>query len=953
MRNKTTELKHIASKYKVICITESCLSADHVADAEVSIPNFKMFREDRSDNSGFGGSVIFVHNSLNVSKLDWFEKSESLAVKINVSSGKILNVICVYRSPNLTKEENNKLLGQLDKVPFTSVQSENIIMVGDFNLPNVDWVNGIVLSPIDSIDQKMVMQNDYIEMFTTKGLHWYIEQEPTRCKLVGNKLQTAILDQIFSNNECIVGDVNLIAPLGKSDHACIEIETNLHSNLDYLNVKQRNWSKVTEHFVSEKGNNINWSYSSVSNSDVNAIWDELNTKIQSIIADVPETVLKVSRQGEPLEKLPWDSSRLVRKRKEKDRIWRAFDGKPCMETFQTALHKQSEYETVEYEEKLKHEQKIVENLKYNCKPLFRYLKSKSKTNKNVSTLKDEFGKLTESPAETAELLAHFFQSVHSQEEFGPLFENCYKSEVNNVMSDLTISEEGVRLLLSKLDVSKSMGPDDIHPKILKFLATNESFVNALTILFNMCLKDEKLPNIWKTATVVPLHKKGSIHLPSNYRPVSLTCILCKMFEKFIRTHMLDFLKDRIVNNQHGFVMGKSTLSNLLESIDAINEFLTEGNSADILYLDFSKAFDTVSHYRLLIKMKNLGISNNIINVVKDFLSNRSMRVKVGSSYSQSHNVPSGVPQGSVLGPLLFLIFINDLPDGIKSFLQLFADDVKLLVGPSMQDIVQADLDSLTDWEEIWKLKFNVDKCKVLHIGTNDTKYNYKLNNKGLDEIVEERDLGVVFNNFFNFSNHVLSIVSKANQKIGWTMRNILSRSAYVIMRVYKTLIRPHLEYCTQAWAPVARHGNWKLILKLEGVQRRVTRLIGDLKNLCYKERLEALGLTTLLERRMRGDLIETFKILNGFSKYGAQFFNISPRTGNLLSRQISKTKSTKQLDFFSNRVIHFWNKLPCHVKNSSSVNSFKNNLDKFRINGKKGGLQGHFWDLSDEIYNRI
>ena len=192
-----------------------------------------------------------------------------------------------------------------------------------------------------------------------------------------------------------------------------------------------------------------------------------------------------------------------------------------------------------------------------------------------------------------------------------------------------------------------------------------------------------------------------------------------------------------------------------------------------------------------------------------------------------------------------------------------------------------------------------------------------------------------------------------NQKIWWTIRNILSRSGYVITRVYKTLIRPHLEYCTQAWAPVARHGSWSLILKLESVQRKVTRLISDLKDLSYKERLESLGLTTLLERRMRVDLIETFKIINGISKYGKQFFNISERTGNLLSRQISKTKSTRQLDFFSNRVIKYWNKLPTDVKNSTSVNNFKNNLDKFRANGIVVGLQGNFWDLSDEIFKRV
>ena len=826
-------------------------------------------------------------------------------------------------------------------------------MVGDFNLPDVDWEKAIVCAPIDTVDQKMIMQSDYLDLFTTKGLHWHIENEPTRYKLVNNNIQNSLLDQVFSSNDSLIGDVILKAPLGKSDHVCIEIETNLASNIDFLSSNQKNWSKVNLDFVSARADNINWQYSSIEGLGVDAMWAELNTNIQSIIADVPEAVLKVSRNGEPLEKLPWDSSRLVRKRKEKDTVWRSFDGKPCMETFHTALSKQKEFEKVEYEEKVKYEKKIVGNLKYNCKPLFKYFKSKSKSRKNVSTLKTKSGSLTESPSETAEVLADFFHSVHSPEEHGPLPQKCYKNYTGNEMNELKITTEQVKVLLSKLNVGKSMGPDGIHPKILKYLSENEGFINALTTLFNNCIKNEKLPYIWKTATVIPLHKKGSIHLPNNYRPVSLTCILCKLFEKFIRNHILDFVKTKIVSKQHGFVQGKSTLSNLLESIDKIYEYLAEGNTADILYLDFSKAFDTVSHYRLITKMRNFGISGNIINIVKDFLSNRTMKVKVGNAFSQSRNITSGVPQGSVLGPLLFLIFINDLPDSIKSFVELFADDVKLLAGPSSQDVLQADLNNLTEWEEIWKLRFNVDKCKVLHVGSRNTSFDYKLNNETLVKITEERDLGVVFNNSFGFSNHISEIVSKANQKIGWTMRNIISREAYVITRVYKTLIRPHVEYCTQAWAPAAKHGNWKFILKLEGVQRRITHVISGLEDLSYKKSLEALGLTTLLERRMRGDLIETFKILKGLTHYGTNFFNISPRTGNLVAREISKTKSTKQLDFFSNRVIYFWNKLPSNVKNSTSVNSFKNNLDKFRKYGIINNLNGHFWDLSDEIFMRI
>lgn len=165
---------------------------------------------------------------------------------------------------------------------------------------------------------------------------------------------------------------------------------------------------------------------------------------------------------------------------------------------------------------------------------------------------------------------------------------------------------------------------------------------------------------------------------------------------------------------------------------------------------------------------------------------------------------------------------------------------------------------------------------------------------------------------------------------------------------YKALVRHNVEYCCQVWAPNARHGNWALILEIESVQRTFTRIIEGMTDLTYKQRLEKLNMTTLLERRMRGDLIETFKILNGFNNYGQNLFRRSSRTGNLTYRS-----DNTNIDFFSNRVIKYWNKLPEFVKNVNTVNGFKNALDKFRTNGINNQLQGHFWELSNEIFNRI
>ena len=428
------------------------------------------------------------------------------------------------------------------------------------------------------------------------------------------------------------------------------------------------------------------------------------------------------------------------------------------------------------------------------------------------------------------------------------------------MEGLEISPEQVKKLLLKLNENKSMGPDGLHPKLLKYLSENNNFVHSLTNLLKRCVVEECIPDIWKTAVVIPIHKKGSVHLPENYRPVSLTCILCKLYETILREHILSFVLGLITDKQHGFLSGRSCVSNLLETLDKANEYMADGNCVDLLYFDFSKAFDTVSHYRLLVKLEALGISDNVLNIIRNFLSNRTMKVRVGDAVSNSKPVTSGVPQGSVLGPILFLLFINDLPESILSMIKIFADDVKMIVNPLNLSETEMDLEELQMWERLWVLNFNVEKCKVLHIGRSNPLNPYKFLGEDLSTCEIEKDLGVIFNNRLNFQDHISAAISKAKSSLAWLLRNTLSRNAYVMKTAYKALVRHNVEYCCQVWAPNARHGNWALILEIESVQRTFTRIIEGMTDLTYKQRLEKLNMTTLLERRMRGDLIETFKI---------------------------------------------------------------------------------------------
>ena len=414
---------------------------------------------------------------------------------------------------------------------------------------------------------------------------------------------------------------------------------------------------------------------------------------------------------------------------------------------------------------------------------------------------------------------------------------------------------------------------------------------------------------------------------------------------------MNHVRTVISDKQHGFLPGRSCLSNLLEALDIIFDMIAEGETVDIFYLDFQKAFDTVPHYRLFVKLCSFGIHGKMLNVIRDFLCDRTFRVSVGDSKSENFCVSSGVPQGSVLGPLLFLLYINDLPDNIKNSVLLFADDLKMIARSSTFEINQQDINRLVSWQHKWLLQFNTkdNKCKVIHAGKNNPFNPYFMGDVQLPDVESEKDLGVSITRNLDFNTHISSCINKANSLIGWVTRTFVSREEDVMLKIYKSMVRSQIEYCVQLWSPLPAHGNWKLILDLENIQRRFTRMIDNVGMLPYKERLEKLGLTTLLERRARGDLIETFKILNGIAKYGKNLFKLS-RSGDKLVSRPGDQHGLKH-SFFPRRVIQYWNKLPSYVKSSKSVDSFKNNLAKFKRDHLRDS--GHYWELSNDIFNRI
>ncbi len=238
-----------------------------------------------------------------------------------------------------------------------------------------------------------------------------------------------------------------------------------------------------------------------------------------------------------------------------------------------------------------------------------------------------------------------------------------------------------------------------------------------------------IPEDWKTANVSPIFKKGNKQDPLNYRPVSLTSVPCKVMERIIKKAMVSHLEENnlLTSLQHGFRSGRSCLTQLLEYFEDLEDALDDGDSVDVVYLDCKKAFDTVPHRRLLSKIQAVGIGGDILGWIMSFLNERRQRVSSRGAHSQWLRVWSGVPQGSVLGPILFLIFINDLLDNIQATGKLFADDAKIykrIKAPQDGESLQNDINRLLEWSNNWLLQFNQEKCKVMHLGKRNPGHDY-------------------------------------------------------------------------------------------------------------------------------------------------------------------------------------------------------------------------------------
>ena len=531
------------------------------------------------------------------------------------------------------------------------------------------------------------------------------------------------------------------------------------------------------------------------------------------------------------------------------------------------------------------------------------------------------------------LFNEFFYSVFSSSSFRlpPLSEMLTPL---SVISEIVISELDVYNALKSLDPSKASGCDGISAKILKKCSI--ALYQPIHHLFSLSLCQHYIPLEWRTHLIRPIFKTGERQKVSNYRPISLLCVVSKVLEKLVYNNIIDFVRGSISTTQFGFLKGHSSLQQLLIFWNTIiNMPLT-----DTIYLDIRKAFDTVSHNELLFKLWHFGITGSLWMWFRAYLSDRHQFVSIGNSNSGILSVISGVPQGSILGPLLFLIYINDLPDKLsESSLLLFADDAKCFMPISSTDdcdSLQSDLSSLADWSSEWKLSFNVLKCCVLRFTRsqlNVTSPSYSINNTTISSVYTQKDLGVILSFDMQWRPHYTLITQRAYKMLGLARRTFpLVRDVCAKHRLYLSLIRSHLLYCSPLWRPQLLVD----IKNLETVQRRATKYITDNPSLDYRERLLSLHMLPLMMEYEIADILFFIKSLkepsHRFNIEDYIQFNISnTRSSSYLKLRHSIPKSNLQGHFFFNRLPRLWNSLPL-LDISLSIPSIR------------AKLRNHFWN---------
>ncbi|KAK4810867.1 hypothetical protein QYF61_008839 [Mycteria americana] len=624
-----------------------------------------------------------------------------------------------------------------------------------------------------------------------------------------------------------------------------------------------------------------------------ALLDLLFVNREGLMADVMNHLLEAQEQATPLchksskrgRRPAWLNRELLLELRRKNKLYDLWkQGQDLHEDYR-AVDCVCREKTRKAKAQL--ELKLASAASDNKKGFFKYVNSKRRSKENIGPILVKDGHLTNRDEEKAEAFDAFFASGFNNTDrpWDARSSELEDHECGN--SDFPFVD--TEIVRDQLYVHKSMGPEGIHPRVLKELV--DVMAGPLSIIYQRSWESGEVPADWKLANVTPIYKKGMREYPGNYRPVSLTSVPGKIMEEIILGAIERHLKDNAIirHSQHEFTKGKSCLTNLISFYDKVTRLVDEGKAVDHASGQVVQLWDEWVHVRW----------------AKNWLSGRPQRVVVNGATSGC-----SVPQGSILGPVLFNSFINDLDAGVECTLSKFADDTKL------GEALQRDLDRLEHWAIINGMKFNKNKCRVLHLGRSNTGHN-----------PAERDLGVLVDSRLNRSQQCALAAKRANHILGCIKHSITSCSKEVIIPPYLALVQPHHDYCVKFWAPQFK----KDVKVLECVQRRATRLVKGLEGMSYEEQLRTLGLSSLKKRRLRGDLIALYSFLRRQSgEEGADLFSLvssDTMRGNGSKLSQGRFRFDFRKHVFTKRVVKHWNRLPREVVDAPCLSVFKRHLD--------------------------
>ena len=888
---------------------------------------FIIYRCDRVNRQG-GGVLSLISKSFvsyQVPLPAVFSRLELICFDVSNRTNSV-RYILAYRPPdiNLLGREYMSLLTQC--LEFLFKVKYPVIVLGDFNLPHINW--NMSSAPQDQL------HNVFLDLCVHNGLYQFVDK-PTHDKYC--------IDLILSNDPSIVSTLAVTEHFSTSDHCSIEFNVIMHTKDDIVNGNALNSNAIDTYldFEAADYDSINYCmfnhpFNFLSSDDLpvdpNDLWDAFISPINSAVGEFVPVKRSISCRSKKRKQYP----RFIRRSLNKKRLlWRKYHRIKSVEN-KLAYDKQSclcrkllfDYERC---------QELAVIRRNNLGSFYRFANRKLSCRSGIGPLKLSNGITVANDAEKASAFNDYFSSIFIDDDGNT--PQLAKRVSNNVYIDsIFFSSNLVFKCLSKCKSSMSLDPDGLSTFFIKKLKS--TLANPLAVLFTKIFDCSVIPDAWRIAHVTPVFKKGVSSAVENYRPISLTSVVCKVFERIVKEQMLEFLfkQNLITRHQHGFLSQRSTCTELLETLNDWTLSLRNRHVVDAIYFDFSKAFDSVVHNKLCTKLTCYGINGKLYNILRDFLLNRKQRVVLSNGMSSFKPVNSGVPQGSVLGPLLFLLYINDVVDLFTNNVnvKLYADDIKLYMeieNQSDTDVLQQSVDKFKVWAQTWQLSLSPQKCQHIRVSLlkPSSPVCYRIDSDSLPTVDSVRDLGVTIDPKLTFTVHTDSIVTNAHRRANQILRCFLSNDNLLLVKAFKTYVRPMLEYCSPVWSPHSLN----MIASVESVQRRFTKRLTGMSDLTYKERCMCLNLEFLELRRLRCDLITCYKIIHKMTCLRPdEFFTVySDHTtrGHSFKLHLPNARIDARKHFFAIRVVNIWNSLPAEVVNSLTIESFVKNLMTYNL----------------------